>query len=344
MLICRGPILCAVAALSIGATDSVLAQGAARPNKTVELYVPSGPGGGYDIYVRTFARYFARYLPGRPDYVVKNLSGAGSAKLANYLHNVAPKDGTQIGMLMASLAFDPLFEGEFANAINFSPIDFNWIGSLDQFTPIAVAWHTTGVMSIEDVKKKEFFVGGTGGSNPSAVYGSMLNSMIGTKFKNIPSYPGTQETALAVERGELSGVLGWYWAGLTALKPDWVAQKKINVLLQLGLDLDPELPGVPHVNDVLANDQDRATFRVVLSNLALARPFVAPPGLPSVTVRALRVAFNAGAKDPEFLAELAKVKQPVRVSTGEQIEILLEEVYASPPELIARVRAITKQR
>src|SRR4029078_5454938 len=124
------------------------------------------------------------------------------------------------------------------------------------------------------------------------------NSLMGRKFKNIPSYPGTQETALDVERGELSGALGRYGGGPAALKHDWVAHKKISVLLQLGLDLDPELPGVPHVNDVLANDQDRASFRVFLSNLALARPFVAPPGLPSDTVRALRVAFNAGAKDP----------------------------------------------
>jgi tripartite-type tricarboxylate transporter receptor subunit TctC len=283
-------------------------------------------------------------MPGRPDYVVKNLPGAGSAKLANYLHDVAPKDGTEIGLLMASLAFDPLFGGEFAGVINYSPIDFNWLGSLDQFTPIAIAWHTTGVKSIEDVKRKDFYVGGTGGSNPSAIYGSMLNRMIGTRFRNLAGYPGTAEVTLAVERGELSGMLGWYWAGLTALKPDWVAAKKINVLLQLGLERDPALPGVPHVLDVLTKDKDRRLFKLVLSNLALARPFVAPPGVPADRVRMLRETFNAAAKDPGFLAEMAAAKQPVRVYTGEQIEALLKEVYASSPDLIAQIRAITRQK
>jgi hypothetical protein len=172
----------------------------------------------------------------------------------------------------------------------------------------------------------------------------MLNGMIGTRFKNLAGYPGTAEVTLAVERGELSGMLGWYWAGLTALKPDWVAQKKINVLLQLGLERDPDLPGVPHVLDVLTNDEDRRLFRLVLSNLALARPFVAPPGVPAERVRTLRETFNAAARDADFLAEMAAAKQPVRIYSGEEIESLLREVYASPPDLIARVRTITQQK
>jgi hypothetical protein len=139
-------------------------------------------------------------------------------------------------------------------------------------------------------------------------------------------------------------MLGWYWAGLTAIKPDWVAQKKINVLLQLGLEPDPALPGVPHVLDVLTKDEDRRLFRLVLSNLALARPFIAPPGVPAERVRILRQTFDAAARDAGFLAEMAALKQPVRIYSGEEIEALLREVYASPPELIARVRAITRQR
>jgi tripartite-type tricarboxylate transporter receptor subunit TctC len=332
-----------LAAVGILSGGPLAAQGAPQA-KPIALYVPAGPGGGYDIYARAFARYFAKHLPGKPDYVVKNMPGAGSAKVANYIHNVAPKDGTQLGMLMASLAFDPLFGGELTSAMSYSPIEFNWLGSLDQFTPIAVAWHTTGITSIEDIKKKDFYVGSTGGSNPSNMYGAMLNGMIGTKFKTLAGYPGTQEITLAVERGELSGMLGWYWAGLKALKPDWVAQKKINVLLQLGLDRDPDLPGVPHVLDVLTNDQDKRLFKLVLSNLALARPFVAPPGVPAERVKVLRDTFNTAAADPAFLAEMAAAKQPVRVYRGEQIETLLKQVYASPPELIARVRKVAKQK
>lgn len=308
--------------------------------KTLEVYVGYGPGGGYDLYTRVLAKHVVKYLPGRPaEPVVRNMPGAGSAKLAQYMWEVAPKDGTAFGLINSTIAFDPLFGGDAAEAIKFDPSKLTWIGSLDQFTPIAISWHTTGVKSIEDVKKKEFITGSTGGADAATVYATMLNNMIGTKFKVLAGYKGSNDIALAMERGEVPGFIGWYWAGLKAFKPDWVKDNKMNVFLQFGLDRDPDLPGVPHVTDVLANDEQKQIFRLVLSQLALARPFIAPPGVPAERVKELRAAFNATAKDPDFLAEMDKAKQTVRLYTGEQIDTLLREVYSTPAATIDKVKA-----
>jgi hypothetical protein len=143
-----------------------------------------------------------------------------------------------------------------------------------------------------------------------------------------------------MERGELPGFVGWYWAGLKAFKPDWVKEKKMNVFLQFGLQPDPDLPGVPHVTDVLPNPEHKQIFKLVLSQLALARPYIAPPGVPVDRVKALRTAFNATTKDPEFLAEMDKAKQTVRLYTGEEIDKLIKEVYATPKDMVEKTKVL----
>lgn len=308
--------------------------------KTLEIYAGYAPGGGYDLYTRILAKHMVKHLPGRPGHVVKNMPGAGSAKLASYLWEVAPKDGTAFGLINATVAFDPLFGGEAADAIKFDPSKLTWIGSLDQFTPIGIAWHTTGMTKIEQFKEKEFLIGSTGGPSAAAVYCNLLNNMIGTKFKILPGYKGSEDIALAMDRSEVPGYVGWYWGGLKTTRGDWLQTTpwKINVFLQFGLQPDPDLPGVPWIMDVLANPEHKQIFKLVLSQLALARPFVAPPGLPADRVKDLRTAFNATAKDPEYLADMEKAKQTVRLFTGDQIDALLKEVYATSPDLIEKVK------
>ena len=332
----------ALAALVLAAPGSVWAQASPElfKGKTVKVLVGYGPGGGYDLYSRILARHIVKYLPGHPTAVVENMPGAGSAKLANYINSVAAKDGTEFGIINSTIAFDPLFGGEAAEAIKFDPSKLSWIGSLDQFTPIGISWHTTGVKSIEDIKKKEFITGSTGGQDAATVYTTLLNNMIGTKFKVLAGYKGSNDIALAMERGEVPGFVGWYWAGLKAFKPQWVAENKMNVFLQLGLERDPELPNVPHVVDVLPNPEHQQIFKLVLSQLALARPYVAPPGVPADRVKALRTAFNAAAKDKDFLQEMEKAKQTVRLYTGEEIDVLIKQVYATPPELIEKLKVM----
>ena len=310
--------------------------------KTLHISVGYGPGGGYDLYTRILAKHIVKYLPGNPNYVVENVPGAGSAKLATYINDVAPKDGTEFGLINSTIAFVPLFGTAGGDAsVKFDPRKLTWLGSLDQFTPIGISWGTTGVKSLEDIKQKEFIVGSTGGDDAGEVYCSLMNTMLGTKFKILAGYKGSNDIALAMERGEVPGFVGWYWAGLNAFKPDWVPSGKVNTFLQLGLDKDPTMPeSVPWILDpkVLPKERDRQVFKLVLSQLALARPFIAPPGLPAATTKVLREAFNKTAQDKDFVSELETAKQTIRLYTGEQIDALLKEVYATPPDLVAEVK------
>ncbi len=338
----RSPIVVAFIAGLISGVGTAEAQPAADfyKGKTLEVYVGYGPGGGYDQYGRLLARHISKHLPGNPDTIVKNMPGAGSAKLATYLHDVAPKDGLQIGIIASTVAFDPLLGGPESgdSSVKFDPRELNWLGSLDAFTPIGVAWGTSGIKSIEDAKKREVIVGSSGSGDSSAVYPKLLNGMIGTKFKVLTGYRGSNDITLAMERGELPAFVGWYWYGLKTMKADWLKNKSANLFLQIGPEPEPEMQGVPWVMDVLTNEADKQVFRVVLANLAFSRPFVAPPGVPEDRLQVLAKAVEAVAKDPDFLSEAEKQTMSVKYFARDRIVKLLNDVYATPPEQIARVK------
>lgn len=312
--------------------------------KTLEVYVGYGPGGGYDQYGRLLARHIGKHLAGNPDVIVRNMPGAGSAKLAAYMHDVAPKNGLQIGAIASTVAFDPLLGSEGGeNSVKFDPRELNWLGSMDAFTPIGVAWHTSGIKTIEDAKKREVLVGSSGSGDSSAVYPKLLNGMIGTKFKILTGYRGSNDITLAMERGELPAFVGWYWYGLKTTKGNWLQDKTANLFLQIGAEPDPEMQGVPWVMDILPTDADKQVFRVVLANLAFSRPIVAPPGVPEDRLAALAKAIEETTKDKDFLAEAEKQTMSVKYYSREKIAQLLKDVYATPPELIARVREASSQ-
>jgi tripartite-type tricarboxylate transporter receptor subunit TctC len=333
-----------IATLAVGLvvwTQTASAQSVADfyKGKTLELYVGYGPGGGYDQYGRLLARHIGKYIPGKPDVIVRNMPGAGSAKLAAYMHEVASKDGLQIGAIASTVAFDPLLGNENGeNSVKFDPRTLNWLGSMDAFTPIGVAWHTSGIKTIDDAKKKEVLVGSSGSGDSSAVYPKLLNSMIGTKFKVLTGYRGSNDITLAMERGELPAFVGWYWYGLKTTKGQWLKDKTANLFLQIGPEPEPEMQGVPWVMDILPTEADKQVFRVVLANLAFSRPIVAPPGVPEDRLAALAKAIEDSTKDKDFLAEAEKQSMSVKYYSREKIAALLKDVYATPPELIARVR------
>ncbi|MCC2097418.1 MAG: hypothetical protein KDJ29_11040 [Hyphomicrobiales bacterium] len=311
--------------------------------KTITVYVGYGPGGGYDTNGRVFAQHLKNHIPGNPNTLVKNMPGAGSKRLINYLYNVAPKDGTVIGIFASQAAMEPILLGSAAKGANYDPLKFTWIGSLDQFSPIGIAWHTSGVKTIEDVMKKELKVGTAGGGLTDSIYSRLLNGMLGTKFVQIAGYKGSRDTTHAMEQGEIPGYVGWYWAGLKRSKPHWLKKKLVNVFMQFGMEKNPDMPGVPWIFDVLKKPNDKKIFRLILSNLALARPFAGPPGIPADRAAALRAAFDATVKDKEFLAAMAKAKVNVKPFSGKQIDALLKEVSNTPPELIKRVQDVVKQ-
>jgi tripartite-type tricarboxylate transporter receptor subunit TctC len=193
--------------------------------RTITVYIASGPGGGYDAYGRLLAQHIVAHLPGKPQALVLNMPGAGGRTLANFLYNKAPQDGTVIGILQAPIIMDPLIDGKDAQGVLYDPLKFSWIGSLDQFTPIAVVWNTTGIKTIADAKGKEINFGSSGGDVSERLYANILNTFLGTKFVAVAGYNGSAEIALAMERGEVPAFVGWYWAGMKRTKPEWLDKK-----------------------------------------------------------------------------------------------------------------------
>ena len=306
--------------------------------RTITVYIASGPGGGYDAYGRLLAQYLVAHLPGHPPAIASNMTGAGGRTLANFLYNKAPQDGTAIGILQAPLIMDVLLYGKDAQGVLYDPQKFSWIGSLDQFTPIAVVMNTLGVKTLEQAKGKEIKFGSSGGDVSERLYANILNTMLGTDFVAVPGYSGSAEIALAMDRGEIPAFVGWYWAGMKRTKPEWLQKNLVTVLVQFGITPNPEI-NAPFILDLLKKPDDQQVVRVALAQLAMARPFTAPPNVPKERVAALRAAFDAMAADPAFLADAKQQQLDITPYSGTQIDALMKDIYSTPPALVARVRA-----
>ncbi len=309
--------------------------------RTVELYIGYSPGGGYDTYARTIARHLAKHIPGTPTIVPKNMKGAGSLKLTNYMYNVAAKDGSVIATVGRGMAMEPLLGGK---GIQFDPQKFNWIGSANNEVSICGAWHETGIKTWEDVLAKELIVGGTGSGADTDTFPLLLKNMFGAKLKLISGYPGGNDVLLAMERGEVGGRCGWSWSSVKAKKRDWVRDGKVNVFLQMSVAKHPDLPDVPLVMDLAKTTEDKQILKLIFARQVMGRPYLAPPEVPAERVKALRRAFEATLQDPEFLAEAEKAKLEINLVTGTEIEELLTEIYAAPKEIAEKATQAAQAR
>src|SRR6266550_1455289 len=291
-----GAIVRAAALLTLCPIAQAQAQNPAAfyKGKSVDLYIGYSAGGGYDVYARALARQMTRFIPGNPAIVPKNMPGAGSLVLANWLYNVAARDGTAFGTIGRGTAFDPLLGSTKAQ---FDADKFNWIGSMNDEVSVCVAWHTTGIATLEQVMQKELTVGGTGPAADTDQFPKVLNATIHTKFKIIAGYPGGNDIDLAMERGEVMGRCGWSWSSVIATHKHWLDERKISVLVQLSLSKHPDLPNVPLVMDLARNDEQRQIFKLVFARQPMGRPFLAPPGVPVDRVAALRAAFMSALGD-----------------------------------------------
>ena len=330
--------------LSLVATASVFAapapgQGVAEfyKGKTVSVVIGYPPGGGFDATARLLIRHMPRHLPGNPVMIARNMPGAGSLRAANYLFGVAPKDGTEFGIIGPSVPFGPLWSRE---GVSFEATKFNWLGSLDRWTSIAFVWHTAKAQTLDAAMRTEVVVGATGAGDMTVTFPRLTNALLGTKFRVVPGYQGTPDLSLAIERGEVEGRLGWCWDCLKLDKPNWVKEKKITVLLQFAFKKDPELPDVPLVMDLARNEADHQIMRLAFGNLEMARPFLAPPDVPADRIAALRSALEATARDPAFLEEARKLNMPISVASSREIETLLRDVYATPQPIVDRAAKI----
>jgi tripartite-type tricarboxylate transporter receptor subunit TctC len=309
---------------------------AAVAQQSVNLVAGYPAGASYDIYMRTLARHLGKHLPGNPTVVPQNMAGTGSLRAANFLFNAAPKDGSTIGMFARGLAMQPLLD---ASGVQYEARKFNWIGSLTSDVSIVLAWHTRPFKSLDDVRKLEMIVAGTGPGSDSVIFPYILNGVLNTKFKVVTGYPGARDYLLAIERGEADGTAGVSWSTITASQPTWISDKKIDVLVQLGLKRNPAMGPAPLVMDYAKTDSDRGVLELIFSRQDMAYPVVAPPGVPAERVAVLRKAFEATLKDPAYIADAKKQQLETDFMRGEDIAKLLDRIYASPANVIARARA-----
>ena len=304
--------------------------------RTVTVLIGYSIGGGYDSYARGLARHIAKHLPGNPTVIAQNLPGAGSLKLANNLYNVAPRDGSTFGAFGRGLAMEPLLGDK---NVAFDARRFTWLGSIANEVSVCTSWQTSPVKSWGDMLTHEFTVGGEGSGSDPDIFAMMLKSLFGAKIKRVTGYPGSPEMSLAMERGEIDGRCGWSLSSIAAQKPEWLTEGKIRILVQLGLARSPDLPDVPLVTDFATSERQRQILRLVLSRQVMGRPFAAPPDLPEDRRRALRDAFDQTMKDPEFLADAAKAGLEVNPVAGAELDRLIGELYATPPDVVEEARA-----
>jgi tripartite-type tricarboxylate transporter receptor subunit TctC len=325
-------IVCAtmlVSANTLGRADAV---SDFYTGKTVNLVIGYAPGGGYDLYARTLGRHIARHIPGTPNIVVQNMPGAGSLKAANFLYTIAPKDGTTFGGFARGAYIDPLLgRGEGAQ---YDAQKFSWVGSISNEVGVCAFRSAVGIKSWDDMRTKPFIIGATGAGADSDVFPTVLRKMFKLPMKLVAGYSSAAEVVIAIKRAEVDGRCGWSWSSLVSWNREMFETKQIDVVVQLATQKLDELPNVPLITD-LTNDPDQKTaLRLIVSRQTMARPYVAPPGVPIERLRALRAAFDATMKDPAFLADAKRQDLEVRPVAGGEAQVLIKEIYATPPAVV----------
>jgi tripartite-type tricarboxylate transporter receptor subunit TctC len=304
--------------------------------KTLNLIIGTSSGNDYDFRARLLARHLGRHIPGEPTIIPQNMPGVGGVKAANYLATIAPHDGTTLHMIMANMMSS---EAIGAQGVQFDTRKFFWIGNTTSTPNVTVSWYKSGVTSIEQVKTRELIVGAPGGT-AGVIYATAMNGLLGTKFKIVTGYPGGNEVNLALERGEIDGRASNSWAAWKSTHPDWVKDKKIIVLVQIGLKRAPDLADVPLLFELAKSDMDRQVLTFLSAETAIARALVAAPDTPPERVAALRRAFDATMRDPEFLAEADKALLDIVPMSGENSQKIADSIVNTPPEVVARAKLL----
>jgi tripartite-type tricarboxylate transporter receptor subunit TctC len=309
--------------------------------KQIRLLVGfSATGFGYDTYGRLLARHLSRYLPGNPIIIPSNRPGAGSLNLANYMFNVAPRDGTEIAIVGRGVAMEPLLGGN-ASQAKFDSTKFNWLGSMNNEVSGFYIRQPGPASTLQQILAgTPLQVGSTGAGGDQHVFTTALNSLLGTKLKPIAGYPGTQEIMLAVERGELDGIVGYSWGVARSGNKADLESGKLKIILQLALEKHKELPNVPLVTEFVSKPDDRQVLELIFSRQSMGRPLVAPPGLDPRVVEALRKGFADAMHDPQFMAESGKMELETNFVSGADVQALVERLYSAPAPVIARAQAI----
>jgi len=304
--------------------------------KAIDLEIGYPTGGSNDAYGRLLARHLGRHIPGMPAVVPRNTPGAGSFLAVNRVANTAARDGTVIALGAPTMALDERLGSQ---GVRFKTADLNWIGRIDSLINIVMMWHTSPVKRIADAQRIESTLSGTGAGSTVSIYPTVLNNVIGTRFKLVMGYRGSNEAMLAMERGEVEGH-STAWAAVKVAKPDWIRDKTVNLIVQFALKRHPELAEVPTAVELARNEEERAVLAAVLNASEVGTAFFTTPAVAPDRLTALRRAFDATMKDPEFLAEADKLRLGVSPMTGEELQKLVAQVSGLTPALLEKVRAV----
>jgi tripartite-type tricarboxylate transporter receptor subunit TctC len=305
--------------------------------RTVNIIVGFGPGGGYDLYARVLGRHLGAHIPGHPSVAVQNMEGAGSVRAANYVFASAPADGTVIAAVDENIPMYQLLGGAGAQ---FEAARMQWLGSVANSNGVVYTWHTSGISTIADAKLREVPLGSPGTTSDSYIYPTIINGLLGTKFKPIAGYTGTGQINIALERGEVQGRGGISWVSLKAGSQAWLDAHKVNILVQIGLQREPDLPGVPLLKELVKGAEDAKIVDLITLPTVLGHAHWVAPNVPPERVAALRAAYAATLADPDFLDETKKLNMETRPQTGAQVDALVKAVAATPQPIIDKTARI----
>jgi tripartite-type tricarboxylate transporter receptor subunit TctC len=310
--------------------------------KQIRLIVSTDAGGAYDTYARIMAQVLKDHIPGNPTIVIQNMPGASGLKTANYMYTSAPRDGTVIASTHASILTTQLTS---PGAATFESTRFSWIGSVTTDPFIGYVWHTVPIQTLDDTRKTEVIMGGVSVGASSVDYAIMARDMFGLKFKIVTGYKASNDVKLAMERGEVQGTFANGWSSIKTAEPEWLRDKKIRIIVQHGFRKLPELPDVPLFIDLAQNEADRQAMIFMLARQEVAKPYFAPPDIPSERLAILRRAFDATVRDPKFAALAAKANIALEgPMTADEVAALVAKVAQTPPAVVQRVTRMLAEK
>ena len=306
--------------------------------RAVSIVLVTTPGGPYDILARVISRHLGNHIPGRPSMNVKNMPGGGGMVGANWIYNVAEKDGSVIGAMLNITPFEPAFG---TDGVRYDPMKFTWLGSPDPETNFLTVWKTAPVDTIDDVRKTEITVASSGPASSPAFYARLEMEVLKAKLKIVHGYPGQAEAFLAMENGEINGYASVSWSSLVAFKPNWLRDKSVKFIVQMGAKSRPEYPDVPNMMDLIGDPDDRQLTQAALALSDLPRPYALPPGVPADRAAAIKQGMRAMFADAAFLADAKQAGLPIETPlNAEDVQKIIERVYAAPPKIIERLRKL----
>lgn len=307
--------------------------------KQMTIIVSAGSSGAYTQTARIISKYFTTYIPGHPSFIVKNMPGAGHVLATNFMYNQAPRDGSVIATVGSAI---PLHQTLGGQGVRYDVRKFNWLGTTGISNQMGLAWHTSGVKSISDAKQKELMTGATGAGAGTAIFPTVLNSVIGTRFKLVIGYARNSDIDLALERGEVESHHSFSYSSLLRSHPDWIKEGKVNFLYQVGTDTRSGLPGVPLMTELAENEEQRLILQLMTIPSVLGRLYLAPPEVPEDRVAALRAAFDAAVQDAGFIAESEKQGLDLFPLDGKQVIALVQSLVDTPSEIIDKAKNAMK--